>query len=359
LRRISKVLENSKAKCKFMSNYDEKIEKVLYQIGNLGGGAVMRENFRERFIDDPDAFQALIKIVQNKGSSMRTWAVVALESLKDPKAVFPLSKILSEKQDALLDDTIIYALGEIGDRRAIPVLNEMILQGRWVRKAVEALLKLPPSETSVYPLERALNESEENGCYKEVVIALKSINNQKVVEILLSYVESYKLIDAEDKTDASLYSFILQQRKLCDLRVNSDFWSPRVAIAALFEITEEYAITPFLQATKSQHRYVRVLGALLLSKFGTKKAFDGMVELLDDQDPIVVIAGIQALAAQRNPEAVPQIIEMLKKDSKQIKKAVAGSLKILTNHSFLFGNQNYEKWYTWLIGNRKVNLKKD
>jgi HEAT repeat protein len=70
------------------------------------------------------AVMPLIEKLSDEDYRVRSSAVSALVSIGDKMAVEPLLKELNGKHDQLYKDEIVWALGELGDKKALPILEE-------------------------------------------------------------------------------------------------------------------------------------------------------------------------------------------------------------------------------------------
>lgn len=74
-------------------------------------------------IGSQEAVPALIKRLDDGSLEVRREAVTALGKLKNPEAIPPLIRHLVDEEIEL---ALIWATGNIGDKSAIPVLNELM-----------------------------------------------------------------------------------------------------------------------------------------------------------------------------------------------------------------------------------------
>ncbi len=74
-------------------------------------------------IGESSSVEALIGLLEERDDEIRNAAIRVLGSIKDPRAVRPLLDILYDKDVQL---TVIWALGNIGSKSAIPVLTRLL-----------------------------------------------------------------------------------------------------------------------------------------------------------------------------------------------------------------------------------------
>ena len=92
-------------------------------------------------IGSQEAVPALIERLDDEKLEIRREAVTSLGKLKNPEAIHPLVLLLDSEE---LELSVIWAIGNIGDRRAIPILNDLLAsEDTYVRyNASVALAKL-------------------------------------------------------------------------------------------------------------------------------------------------------------------------------------------------------------------------
>jgi len=158
------------------------------------------ENFK---IGGPEAGQLIRELQDDYTWNSRIFAMEALATIKDPRAVAPLCKILTEQDAASRANPISYSatdkdsnssslaclkakacetLGAIGDRRAVQHLIDATMDSAKVvrREAIRALGRIK-DKRAVEPLLSALtNGNEEAAC------ALGEIGDQRAVEYLIN-----------------------------------------------------------------------------------------------------------------------------------------------------------------------------
>jgi HEAT repeat protein len=91
---------------------------------------------------EESAVTTLLPSLQDKNWSIRLRAVEALGLLGSSLAVSPLMDVLSREEDTTVKQDVIWALGEIGDARAIDLLVQAMKETRLRSLAIEALGKI-------------------------------------------------------------------------------------------------------------------------------------------------------------------------------------------------------------------------
>ena len=124
----------------------------------------------------------LLKYENNRANGsqvqVRTVAAYALGEIGDIRAVEPLIEALEEK-DLDLYSTVTIALADIGDERAVEPLIEALKDANWyVRKCSVRALGIIGDERAVEPLIEALKDDDES-VRESVSIALKEFGEDK------------------------------------------------------------------------------------------------------------------------------------------------------------------------------------
>jgi len=116
-------------------NNDQPKETRLMAIESLGK------------IGNGSSVDALVSALIEKDNEIRIAAIEALGKIKDPKAVKPLITILNDIDNRDIQIPTIWALGNIGDKNAIPVLTKLLgAQDKDIRyNANQALKKMEES----------------------------------------------------------------------------------------------------------------------------------------------------------------------------------------------------------------------
>ncbi len=149
----------------------------------------------------------IIELLDDSSDIVRRYAVEVLIRLKDLRAISPLAQAAKEDPDWWVQERAIEALGELGDRRATPVVVNLLKNPsvHWV--CVQALCKLKDPRAVPY-LGRMLTNSV--GEFRlEVLKALDAIGTPEVVP------EVQKVVNDIDK-DVRLFA----QKTLTKLNVN-------------------------------------------------------------------------------------------------------------------------------------------
>lgn len=130
------------------------------------------------------ALPYLIRLLDEKDLMLASSAVTSLGSTKDPRAVEPLIKKLSDPnvKDIRIKYYIPTALARIGDKRALPILIDLLKEDSYRRNVVQSLGILGDRE-AVPALISVLSDPSEN-VRMAVAISLGQVGDGKVIESL-------------------------------------------------------------------------------------------------------------------------------------------------------------------------------
>lgn len=94
------------------------------------------------FNKDPKATELLVKMLGDKAREVRWHAAASLSKIKDPKSVSSLIQALNNEKDISAKSIYIYTLGQIKDKRAIPVLeNHLNLKNKNVQESEKKIIQ--------------------------------------------------------------------------------------------------------------------------------------------------------------------------------------------------------------------------
>lgn len=340
-----------------MENLTASVEALLnetaYKLRESHAETNLEEVYASLFRSDESAFAALLEIARRKCFA-QIYAIRALRGLKDPRAVKPLMKILEESPDE--DDVekaaIIETLGEIGDIDAISVINSFLAnppEDIFIREAaLEALIKLPPSTSSIDILTKFILDNSSSGEANKAVLVLKNIKDPKAVIALVNLIENSDSVQNPENNNY-YHSFINEKMGTETLSASSE-WNrgfPNFAIASLFDLHEEYAVAPIMKMLDSPNEIVRRIGILALGNYPRKQVVKRLSSFLHDPELPTREAAISSLASIGDRDSVLPIIELLRDKDKELRKKAATALAKITGKSFFFGNTSYKKWHKW------------
>jgi HEAT repeat protein len=165
-------------------------DDVLHEIANLRDPASGIRSASARNLGkmgDRRAVPALIAALNNADPRLQDSVVRALAELKDPRAIEPLIDMTGKGADAPAADIAILALGEFKDARAIATLIDLLNRSTQNDEAVaSALARI--GATAVPPLLAAL-KSPEPASRVRVLDALGWIDNAQATDALIGYMK--------------------------------------------------------------------------------------------------------------------------------------------------------------------------
>ena len=225
---------------KTIRNYIDLMEKSPSRVSDIATKAL--ENFPDRgmVISELSSY-----IHSGKGTPARS--ISFLGSLKDPRALPILLSVLREREDSYFRETVIRAIGELGDKEAIEPLLRILVDDKEhlnSRVATARALKKFGDIKTVEPLLQILrNEKEHKELRIAAADALGAIKDKRPVELLIKI-----LVDN-----------------------NEDNWLRIAAASSLGNIGDERAIAPLETALKDAPDYLRHAVEIALRKLKTGK----------------------------------------------------------------------------------------
>jgi HEAT repeat protein len=244
----------------------------------------------------------------------------------------------SSKNDRKIVGRVAWALGEIGDRKAVePLLEKLrdnnIAQQKVLPQIIEALGKLKAREAIPY-LIRFLQQ-EEVPLTEAIAEEVASITTSALVNIGTICVPS--LIEVlSHRSDTARAHATLAIRQLKDKRAISaltamlkdEAWYVRsAAVIALGEIADKSTIEPLAAtAMEDKNEDVRVYASNALGKIDDDEVIKFLMIALDDSNPDIQFNAALALGERGYLEGIQVLIEYLSARDSAIRKIVAGRL---------------------------------
>jgi HEAT repeat protein len=234
--------------------------------------------------------KGLIKALgYEKDSSVRKSATYALGKIGDARAVEPLTKALNDADSDVRRDAA-KALGKIGDRRAVELLTRALNDSReYVRMNVAIALGKIGDVRAVEPLTKALNDS-----------------NSEVRSGAAGALDSVGWTPGRDELAAAYWILRGQWDKCVEIggpavepliRVlnDSNYWNvSRDAAEALGKIGDSRAVKPLIRALEDGSNDVRKSAAEALGKIG-EPAVEPLIKALNDTNEHVRVNAAEAL----------------------------------------------------------------
>jgi HEAT repeat protein len=264
-------------------------------------------------------------------------ASFALGEIGDPRAVKPLIAVLKDHKEDVRKAAAI-ALGKIGDPRAVEPLIAVLKEIEGVvfrgvcRAAAEALGEIGDPR-AVEPLIAALKDKDEY-VRKAAAIALGEIGDPRAVEPL---------------TNALQYGGP-ELRKAAAEALDKLGWLPDEGAngAAYWVVKNEWArcvkigepaLVPLTAALKDLKEDVRRAAARALGEIGESKAVESLAAALNDEDSNVRLAIADALGKLSDPCALVPLISLLKDSNWHIRRTAANALVQLYKYDLLNNEQ--------------------
>jgi HEAT repeat protein len=214
-----------------------------------------------------EAEKLLIALKSSSGST-RIAAVMALAERKEKAAVDPLIGIL-DRDYPPVQASAAFALGEIGDERAVEVLLQQIKDGQTdsIRSNAAIALGKIGKEEAVPGLINKLRDNKA-GVRGSAAIALGRIGNETAVGPLIEVLNSGKIVEGKAKDS-----------------VNTNVELRGSVILALGEIRSSEATDTLIGILndKEEKLSVRIAAASALGKIGDQKAAETLKIVLEDK----------------------------------------------------------------------------
>ena len=176
----------------------------------------------------------------------------------------------------------VVTLGEMADERCVEPLARALRDGDWqVREAaVEAVAEVGPPAVDM--LIRYVRDWESR---KYVLRALGKINDERVLEPLLSYLKSDEFKDDATRALVALGSPAVP--KLIEALASGEDFVKKQAILALGDIADPQAVDPLIALLQDDDWMVRLTSASSLEKIGDLRGRAAIKPLMKDPDLVV------------------------------------------------------------------------
>lgn len=259
---------------------------------------------------------------------------VAIDSSseEEPPMSRKVKKFIKDLEDPESDDdtrhTAVWALGNLGDKRAVPYLIEVLKtdKNENIRSiAAEALGKLG-DKRSVEPLIKALGDTDW-GVRVDAIFALgrmKDLSAEAIPDII-------KTLKDEDETVRLTAAKILGEFEdpiavdpLCDLLNDKNERVKTSAIVSLGILGDEKAIKPLGEVMeKDKSEFVKVAVIQALREIKGEQAISLVISSLDDKNTFVRLYAVTTLGKIGNKEALTALEKMAKtEEDPDIKEAI-------------------------------------
>lgn len=236
------------------------------------------------------AITPLIPLLHHKYSFVRQKAAVALAKIGEP-AVEPL--LIALKEESALNNEAIWALGELKDGRAIPLLLQYLRSSNndIRREAASALGKI--GEPAIKPL----------------IAAFKDKN----IEVYFAAVEAFAKMGATALPP------------LLDTLNSEDPIQRSGAIKALGKLGDSRAVGPLIDKFQDTVDWVRITAADALAEMG-KPAVTSLVQVFHSEEQTARRLAIRGLAGIKDPSVVESLIDASNDSSDDIRQIAVYAL---------------------------------
>lgn len=258
-------------------------------------------------------------------------------------AVEALLLVLKDEEEQYRHWKVALALGEIGDKRAVEPLIELLKNDNGENKdnLITALGELR-DERAIEPLIELFNDSDEF-TQEEAVKSIVKIGNPAVNYLIKVLNDNYDQI----KSNISL---ALLNEVYGDIRKN--------VIMALGCIGNKKAIDPIIPALNDRNREVKKAAISALGKLKSKKVLDNFIMLLDDKDESIRELAVISLGETGDEKAVKPLINAYFDSCSSMQNEVLESLVQIGEATEIIdnlnnGDKNIRKEIAFILGEIK------
>ena len=250
-----------------------------------------------------DRTRILIDSMRHEDWEVREKAVAIAASFRDPIVVEPLIEMAMNDPDPYVKDRAIWALGVIGDQRAVEPLVSILEEDDVAirQRAVEALGKIDGPET--LEILTRLTLYDENPMIRN--FALDELLSQKNTELVSLFAS--ELGNGSPK-----------------IRIN--------AARALAATKAPEALDALAQlATQDDEPSIRKLAVVSLGKLKSSRALPGLILALEDESPDVRKSAVESLGQLNDRRAVIPILGLLADENIEVRNSAIQTLGILND----------------------------
>ena len=301
-----------------------------------------------RDIDNPQAIDALAKVLDNKSAVVRAAAMQALGKMDDPRALAPLLNVLA-KDDREDIHSAIRALGELGDRRAVDPLIKQLIRPAYTSDVADALGEIG-DERAVQPLIKQLRIAPATNAHT-IVAAIGSIGDPAAIDDLSNIAGqgnnklSRTAIDAlgriGDPRVAPMLIDLLRKPEPAKTTENPPYSSSflvyqryqniedsyyGVIIQALGRLGDPQAAPLIIDKLNSGDLKLRRVSMEALGHLGSADAVPVLTRMLDDFNPNIRVNAVKALGQIGDPSGVDALIAKLDDRSSEVRFWTAEAL---------------------------------
>jgi HEAT repeat protein len=262
-------------------------------------------------LEEPSVLELLIERLKdiNESSQVRSHAASGLGELGDKRAVAPLMEILSQETDEYLRSSVATALGELGDQRAVELLINVLQIDQNIRfqDSVAGALGLIGDERAIAPL----------------------------IEAVAQHKGGFRAVEALEQFGASALHALLSALK------NTDYkrYARRELLIALGHFKQEEAFTTLLTVLKDENEenVVRNGAVRGLMSQGDYRANKPLLAILESHKDISLrINSAVALGFLGDQQMLPVLQKLLQNaenattpNEKNLKKCIEVAIKVI------------------------------
>jgi HEAT repeat protein len=246
---------------------------------------------------------AVIGVLSDPSSEVRKEAVMALGQVGDRRALPEILRVSKTERDRTVRQAILYTIGKLATDADAPAVEAVLLDSLDSAPAESAV-----REAAVYGLGKvrnpraerrliaALNDADPN-VQRAAAEALGDLGSARAIDPLINLLGTPDKPDKNDKYDKKLG-----------------------------KIGNERALRPLLLAVKDENPYVRAAAEAAVKRIGSQSGeTDSLSELMRDPSPAVRAQVAGKLGVSKDPAALPLLIRLLGDPDYTVRRsAVAG-----------------------------------
>ena len=242
--------------------------------------------------------EKLLKALKSESGSTRIAAIMALGERKEKAAVDPLIGILTRDYPPV-QSSAAFALGEIGDERAVEILMKQMKDGESDTVRINSAIAIGKigKETAVKPLIDRLRDNKA-GMRSSAALWLGKLGNEAAVEPLIEVLNSGKLSGERAKDS---------------INTNEDLRKSVVLALGEIRSTEATETLNGVLTDNGEKFSVRIAAASALGKIGDPEALETLKKVFDDTSVDVNIRkeAFLALGKTKNQESAGILVAKL------------------------------------------------
>lgn len=242
--------------------------------------------------------EKLLKALKSESGSARITAIMALGERKEKAAVDPLIGILTRDYPPV-QSSAAFALGEIGDERAVEILLKQMKDGESDTVRINSAIAIGKigKETAIKPLIDRLRDNKA-GMRSSAALWLGKLRNETAVEPLIEVLNSGKLSGERAKDS---------------INTNEDLRKSVVLALGEIRSTEATETLTGVLTDNEEKVSVRIAAALALGKIGDPEALETLKKVFDDTSVDVNIRkeAFLALGKTKNQDSAGILVAKL------------------------------------------------